>query len=283
MIEIKNISKQYKHVQALDNVTFNFEQGKIYGLLGRNGAGKSTLLKIISNRIFASEGNAFLDGESVTENENVRTKLYCMTEENLYPNLKVKEIFNWTSEFYDDFDLERAYRYAKQFDLDTNKKMNALSTGYKSICKLVIALSFDMPYLIFDEPVLGLDANHRELFYKLLLEAYEDNEKTIIIATHLIEEVANLIEDVVIIDKGKILLQDSVESVMSKGYSISGSIHDVDEYCINQNVIGVDELGGMKVAYIMGEIDVEKRHDRLNISNMNLQKLFVKLTENGGA
>lgn len=280
MIEIKSVSKQYKKTEALNNVSFAFEKGKIYGLLGRNGAGKSTLLKIIANRIFATSGSVYIDNELATENINMQKKIYCMTEENLYPNIKVKDIFKWTNEFYDCFDLGRAYQYAKQFELDINKKINALSTGYKSICKLVIALSFDMPYIIFDEPVLGLDANHRELFYKLLLETYYENqEKTVIIATHLIEEIASLIEEVVIIDKGKIILQDSVESLMAKGYSIWGLEKDVDKYCKDQKVIGIDELGGMKIAYIMGEVKEKELDGKLQISTMNLQKLFVKLTE----
>ncbi|MEG0593491.1 MAG: ABC transporter ATP-binding protein, partial [Coprobacillus sp.] len=201
-------------------------------------------------------------------------------EENLYPNLKVKDIFEWTNQFYDNFDFDKAIDYANKFELDINKKMNALSTGYKSICKLVIALSFDMPYIIFDEPVLGLDANHRELFYKLLLDNY-DEDKTIIIATHLIEEVANLIEDVVIIDKGKILLQDSVESIMQQGYSVAGVGEEVDRYCAGEKVIGIDQLGGMKIAYIMGDVKEENLQGKLQVSSMNLQKLFVKLTESG--
>lgn len=281
MIEINNISKQYKNVQALNDVSFNFEAGKIYGLLGRNGAGKSTLLKIISNRIFATKGKVTINGECVVENTNIHELLYCMTEENLYPNLKVKDILKWSNEFYEHFNLEKAYQYAEDFKLNTNKKFLSLSTGYKSICKLVIALSFDIPYLIFDEPVLGLDANHRELFYKLLLKTYEEHEKTIIIATHLIEEVANLVEDIIIIDKGKVLLKDSVENLLTKGYSISGLENDVNEYCKNENIIGCDDLGGMKIAYVMGYIKEDKLHDRLHVSSMNLQKLFVKLTEGG--
>lgn len=281
-IEIKNVTKQYKDVMALNDVSFQFEFGKIYGLLGRNGAGKSTLLNIISNRIFANNGHVFIDELSAFENMQVQEKLYCMSEADLYPNLKVKDILLWTSRFYNTFDLNKAYKMAKEFGLDTNKKMNALSTGYKSISKLIIALSLDVPYVIFDEPVLGLDANHRELFYKLLLQSYEEKEKTIIIATHLIEEVANLIEDVIIIDKGKVLLDDSVENVMAKGYSIAGSVVDVDTYCEGEKVIGIDELGGMKIAYIMGEMNEEKLHDKLHPSAMNLQKLFVKLTESNG-
>lgn len=281
-IEINHVSKKYKDTLALDQVHFQFEHGKIYGLLGRNGAGKSTLLNIISNRIFASEGTILIDGLDSRDNEQVHELIFCMSEANLYPNLKVKELINWTDQFYDCFDMEKAITLCNQFGLDRNKKINALSTGYKSIFKLIVALSLQVPYVIFDEPVLGLDANHREMFYKLLLEDFEKSQRTIILATHLIEEVAGVIEDIVIIDHGKILLQDSVENLMSKGYSISGLQSDVDTYCQDKNVIGFDELGNMKIAYVLGELDERQLNERLHPSSINLQKLFVKLTENGG-
>lgn len=108
---------------------------------------------------------------------------------------------------------------------------------------MIVALSLNVPYVIFDEPVLGLDANHREMFYTLLLKDYEKNERTIIIATHLIEEVANIIKEVVVIDKGKLLLQKDVGSLLEMGYSVSGLTAEVDAYCQDKNVIGYDELG----------------------------------------
>lgn len=132
-------------------------------------------------------------------------------EEIIYKkDLKIKEHFRWINRFYDCFDLNKALTIAKMFDLDINKKFRSLSKGYQSIFKLTAALSLNIPYVIFDEPVLGLDANHRELFYELLLQDFENNERTIIIATHLIEEVTNIIEEVVLIDHGKIILQDTV-------------------------------------------------------------------------
>lgn len=278
-IEIKNVSKQYKDTLALDHVTFRLEEGKIYGILGRNGAGKSTLLNIISNRIFASEGEVFIDGETCVENMNMQEKLFCMSEANYYANEKIKNIFKWTNTFYSCFDLEKAMRLAVDFGLNVNKKVNELSTGYKSIYKMIIALSLNVPYVIYDEPVLGLDANHREKFYKYLLTDFSENQKTMIIATHLIEEVSHVIEEVVIIDKGHVLVQDSMENLMAKGYSVAGSIEDVDQYTQGENVIGTDLLGGMKIAYILGDLDDKKMNDKLQISSLSLQKLFVKLTD----
>ena len=282
-IQIKNITKTYNGLTALDNVSFSFEFGKIYGFLGRNGAGKSTLINVIANRIFADEGKVLVDDVPARENMKVQEKIFCMSETDLYDkDLKIKEHFKWINRFYDSFNIDKALEISEKFNLDTDKRFKALSKGYQSIFKLTVALSLNVPYVIFDEPVLGLDANHRELFYDLLLKDYEDGERTIIIATHLIEEVANIIEEVVLIDKGKILLQESVERLLETGYSISGITKEVDDYCTDKNVIGCDELGSLKIAYVLGEKTPLPENSNLQISAMNLQKLFVKLTEKGG-
>lgn len=282
-IQIKNVTKKYNGLTALDNVSFSFEFGKIYGFLGRNGAGKSTLINVIANRIFADEGTVLIDDVPARENMKVQEKIFCMSETDLYDkDLKIKEHFKWINRFYDSFNIDKALEISEKFNLDTDKRFKALSKGYQSIFKLTVALSLNVPYVIFDEPVLGLDANHRELFYDLLLKDYEDGERTIIIATHLIEEVANIIEEVVLIDKGKILLQESVERLLETGYSISGITKEVDDYCTDKNVIGYDELGSLKIAYVLGEKTPLPENSNLQISAMNLQKLFVKLTEKGG-
>ena len=282
-IQIKNVTKRYDNLTAVDNVSFSFGFGKIYGFLGRNGAGKSTLINIIANRIFADSGEVLIDDIPAKDNMQVHEKIFCMSESDLYDtSLKIKDHFKWIERFYDSFDLNKAFEISEKFNLDTSKRFKALSKGYQSIFKLTVALSLNVPYVIFDEPVLGLDANHRELFYDLLLKDYEDNERTIIIATHLIEEVANIIEEVALIDKGKVLLQEKVENLLETGYSISGVAGEVDDYCSDKKVIGYDELGNLKIAYILGEKTPLSPNSNLQISTMNLQKLFVKITEKGG-
>lgn len=278
-IQIRNVTKKYNGLTALDNVSFSFEFGKIYGFLGRNGAGKSTLINIIANRIFADEGTVLIDDIPAKENMQVHEKIFCMSEADLYDkDLKIKEHFKWLNRFYDSFNLKKALEISEKFNLDTEKRFKSLSKGYQSIFKLTVALSLNVPYVIFDEPVLGLDANHRELFYNLLLKDYEDGERTIIIATHLIEEVANIIEEVVLIDKGKILLQESAETLLETGYSISGIAKEVDDYCADKNVIGCDELGSLKVAYVLGEKTPLPRDSNLQISTMNF--IFINYIYN---
>ena len=282
-IRIHDVTKKYGNVTALDHVSLSFEYGKIYGFLGRNGAGKSTLINIIANRIFADSGEVLIDGIPAKENMRAHEKIFCMSEADLYDtSLKVKEHFKWIGRFYDRFDIEKAFRIAEKFELDTNRRFKALSKGYQSIFKLTAALALEVPYVIFDEPVLGLDANHRELFYELLLKDYEQNERTIVIATHLIEEVANLIEEVVLIDRGKVLVQENVGTLLESGYSVTGLAEEVDAYCNGKNVIGSDEAGSLKAAYVLGDRTPLPKNSHLQISAMNLQKLFVKLTEKGG-
>ncbi|HHX60065.1 MAG TPA: ABC transporter ATP-binding protein [Epulopiscium sp.] len=278
-IVINSVSKSYGKVQALDHVSLNFEENKIYGLLGRNGAGKSTLLNIISNRIFSDSGEITINGESACENDNAQRNLYLMSEETYYPEtMKIKDIFKWSLNFYPDFDMNYAIDLARKFKLDLNKKVKGLSTGYSSIFKVIIALAVNAPYTLFDEPILGLDANHRDLFYKVLLENYERKPKTIVISTHLIEEVANIIEDIIIIKDGKILKNEPCEELLSKGYTISGKTSLVDSYMEDKNVIGQDTIGGLKSVYILGDVNKSSIPAELEVTRLDLQKLFIELT-----
>ena len=130
-------------------------------------------------RIFADSGEVLIDGQNARENMKVHEKIFCMSEADLYaPELKVRDHFKWISRFYDSFDMKKALEIGERFQLNVNKKFKGLSKGYQSIFKLTVALSLQVPYVIFDEPVLGLDANHRELFYQLLLEDFENGERT---------------------------------------------------------------------------------------------------------
>ena len=278
VITVKNITKKFKNVVALDNFSVTFEEGKIYGLLGRNGAGKSTLLNLMTNKIFPTDGEILIDGENVLENDNALSKIYCMSEKTPFPDsFKIKNAFKWTKEFFPDFDSDYANSLAKLFDLNLNKRIKGLSTGYNSIFKLIIALAVNTPIELFDGPVLGLDANHRDVFYKELIKKYSESGQTIIISTHLIEEVSSIIEDVVIVKNGKKILDDSAQNVLARGYSVSGSTAKIDEYIKDKEVIGVDVLGGLKTAHIIGTPD-SALPDGVEVTKLDLQKLFIQLT-----
>jgi len=278
-VEVKNVTKTYGKVCALKDINLKFEENKIYGLLGRNGAGKTTLLNIITNRLFSDSGEVLVDGETALENDHAQRKIYLMSEKNYYPQgMKIRNVFKWTQEFFPSFDLDYAKNLARKFGLDTGKKVKELSTGYTSIFKIIIALSVNIPYILMDEPVLGLDANHRQLFYQTLIENYNENPRTIVISTHLIDEVANVIEDIIIIDQGQILRNESCESLLAQGYTVSGSATAIDSYIAGKTMIGSDSLGGLKTAYILGSVNKSELPSGLEISRLDLQRLFIQLT-----
>lgn len=283
-IEINGIEKSYKNekgkrIKVLNDITLKFEENKIYGLLGRNGAGKTTLLNIISNRCFPDDGAITINHEISVENVIAQKQVFMTSEANMYPdNFRVTDIFKWTDKFYPDFNINKAVKISDKFGLDIKKKFKALSTGYKTIAKQITAIANNVPYIFLDEPVLGLDANHRELLYKIIIEEYAENPRTFVIATHLIEEVTNLLEEVIIINDGKIIENDSVENLMQKGYTVTGRAELVDKFIKNKNVIGTDCIGSLKAAYILGTENTMLMPDGLEITGLNLQKLFIVMT-----
>jgi len=283
IIKFNGITKCYKDTKALNNINLTIEENKIYGLLGRNGAGKTTLLNLLTNKIFPTEGDITIDGISVFENDIPLNSMFYMMEKNLYPEgLKVKEIFKWTKEYYPKFDIDYANNLAKKFGLNINKKIKELSTGYGSMFKAIVALASNTNILIFDEPVLGLDANHRDMFYKELIINYSENPKTIIISTHLIEEIEDVLEEVIIIKDGQIIEKKSVEELLSSAYTVSGETSKVDIYLKNKLYVGEETIARFKSATVLeaaqykdnalaNELDLE-------FSNVQLQKLFINLT-----
>lgn len=280
-IEVNDVSKTFKDTEALSHVNLQFEENTIYGLLGRNGAGKTTLLNIINNRLFPNSGTVTLDGELLTENTSALSRCFLTNEGNLYPeSMKVKEAFRWSKEFYPDFDSDYAGKLSDLFELPVKKKIRNLSTGYQSIFKNIIALSVNVPFVFLDEPVLGLDAYHRDLFYKLLIEKYSEHPFTAVISTHLIEEAANIIEHVIVIRKGQIIRNESLDSLLNSSYCLSGPAAQIDAYIQDKtsDIIGTDVLGSLKTVYIVGTPDPHLPSG-LELSRTDLQKLFIRLTD----
>lgn len=278
-IEFQNITKDFGDTRALDHISLTLERNRIYGLLGNNGAGKTTFLSILTNRQLPTDGTVLVDGQTVQNNDEALGKVFMVGEQNLFPeDMKVFQAFNTAQLFYPQFDRAFAENIAKKFGLNLRKKISALSTGYASIFRLVLGLSVNVPYLAFDEPVLGLDAQNRELFYRLLLEKYAENPCTIIMSTHLIAEVAPLIEQTIIIRNGKILKNALTEDLTANAYAVSGPTSLVDAYSAGKHVLAVSMLGGLKTVSIQGHPD-EALPQGLELTKLNLQDYFISLME----
>lgn len=286
-ITVSHLTKEYGPACALRNVSVSIGENKIYGLLGRNGAGKTTLLNLICSRIFPTAGEALLDGGQIRENDEALQKIFCVTEQGLYPDsMKVREAFRWAKEFYPSFDTAYALELTKKFELKTNKRMDSLSTGYSTIVKLILALAVNTPFVLYDEPVLGLDANHRELFYRELLDNYIKHPKTVVISTHIIEEISELLEHVIILKDHTVIVDDSVERLLNGAYCVSGPQAAVEEYARTRKCIGLDRLGAFASAALLGSRGAEEKQEiarlKLEVSPVELQKLFIHLTNGKG-
>ncbi len=282
-IETKHLTMRFGSTVALDDVNLALAPNRIYGLLGRNGAGKTTLLNIIANKLFATSGEALVEGEPATENAAAQAKIFYMTEKNLYPwAMRVKEAFRWAAEFYPGFDRQYADELAKKFALDTRKKIKALSTGYLSIFKAVLALASGAAVLLLDEPVLGLDANHRAIFYRELIARFSEKPCTVVISTHLIDEVAEVLEDAIIIKQGRVLLHQSVEELLHTACAVSGEASAVDSFTTGRIVIAMETMGRFKTATLHEALDEVSmalaRELNLDVTPATLQKLFIDLT-----
>lgn len=282
-IELKNVSKSFGGVKALSDVSVSFGGGKIYGLLGSNGAGKTTMLNIITNRLYADSGEVLIDGERAPGRDRALGKVYMMAEQNLFPDsMKVKAAISVTADFIPGFDTELALELGKKFGLPLNKKVKALSTGYASILRIVLALSAGTPYVIFDEPVLGLDAQHRDMFYRLLMEHCGWGEQTVIISTHLIQEAAPLIEHAVIIKDGEIIRNAPAEELKGAAHTVTGPAGLVDGYTAGRRVLSATSIGGLKTACVEGEPE-GRIPAGLEVSPMGLQDYFISLMNEEGA
>jgi len=278
-IEVKNLTKVYGDTVALDRVSTTFGGDQIYGLLGNNGAGKTTLLSIISDRQCPTGGAVFVDGEPVQNNDSALGRIFMVGEQNLFPdNMRVHKGFDAAQLFYPGFDRAYAEAAAQKFGLNTKKKIKSLSTGYASIFRLILGLSVSTPYVIFDEPVLGLDAQHRDMFYRMLMERYGTHPATFILSTHLIAEVAGLIGHTVIIRGGRIIKDAPTESLTAEAYSVSGPANKVDGYLVGKNVLSVNTLGGLKTASVQGQPE-SCLPEGLELSQLNLQDYFISLME----
>lgn len=282
-IETRELTKRYGKTLALDHVNLMLEPNRIVGLLGRNGAGKTTLLNMVANKLFATAGEALVFGEPAAENDRAQARIYYMTEKNLIPPaMRVRDAFRWTGEFYRGFDRAYADALAAKFALDTKKKAKELSTGYTSVFKAVLALASGAEILIFDEPVLGLDASHRALLYRELLARYGERPCTVVISTHLIDEVADVIEEAVVIKSGRVAAHGSVESLLAAAYTVSGEAGAVDGFTAGKPVIAAETMGRFKSATVReapGPGDAAKaREANLDIAKPSLQKLFIDMT-----
>ncbi|WP_270641985.1 ABC transporter ATP-binding protein [Paraclostridium sordellii] len=226
MIEVKNATKKYKKVKALDNISFEIHEGKITCLLGINGVGKSTVLKAICGLIKLDSGEIFIDGEKI-DNKIYDKVAFVPDVDNYFVQFTIKEIFEFMKTFYKNWDDKKAYEMLNLFNLTDDRKILNLSKGNIARVKIILGFSQNAKYTILDEPFSGIDIFKREDFLKVMTK-YITDEQSIIITTHEISEIEMIADDVILIDDGRVSLVFNAEKTREEeGKSIIDKMSEV--------------------------------------------------------
>ena len=283
-LECKGIVKKFGSNEVLHGIDLTLEQGKIYGLIGRNGAGKTTLLSIASGQNPATKGEITVDNLKVWDNQDALDKICFSRELNITAGnqgvggLKVKDYLKAAQTYFPNYDKALEARLIKEFELDVKKRLSKLSKGMLSMVTIIVALASRAPYTFFDEPVAGLDVVARETFYKIALEEFAESGRTFVISTHIIEEAADIFEEVLFLDKGQIILKENTQELVERVVHVSGKEEDVDAICEGRKVYHVEKIGRSKAATVMLEPGEElKNTPDVTVQPMNLQQIFVAM------
>ena len=281
MIELKQVTKQYGQATVLKNITLTVDEPGIYCLLGRNGAGKTTLLKSIAGYQNITSGTIQVDGKPITTS-TLDTGVSYIENFAKHFNLPVRKLLRIASEVNPNYDYDFASEMMERFELDGKKKFNHLSLGMKTMVSTIICLASNKEVILLDEPVLGFDAIMRVEFYDMLTESFQKHPRIIIVSTHIIEEIAKTIQKLIIIDKGSVRFFDTLQSVETKAFRVSGLQKDVEAGTRGLHIIGQDTVGGLVTSYIFD--NPPEQAASLEIHPLSLQDFFIQMVgHKGGA
>ncbi|THV30765.1 ATP-binding cassette domain-containing protein [Glycomyces paridis] len=280
-VNLRDVTLKYGDADALADVDLTLEAGKIYGLLGRNGAGKTSLLSLIAAFRRPTGGDVLVGGEPVWENAPVVSRVALVREGGDFDDADTVKDVLASGELRPSFDPDYAAKLADKFELPLKKKVRELSRGKRSVLAAVTGLAARAELTMFDEVHLGMDAPTRDAFYKELLAEYMDRPHTVVLSTHLIDEVANYLEEVVIVDRGRVLVHQPVETLQGRGATLTGAADRVDELTEGLELLAEQRLGGTKsatVAALDADLRARAAAAGVEIGPVGLQDLFIHLT-----
>lgn len=285
VLSCDKLTKKYGRTYALRDLDMQLEENVIYGLLGRNGAGKTTLLNIIAGGIFANDGTIEVRGKKLGKGALPEDFCFVREKNKLFGGARLIEVLQFAANFHPNWDWTYAHKLLQTFRLDPNKKIKQLSRGTESLVGNIIGLASRAALTLFDEPVLGLDVLMREWFYKELLEDYAIHPRTILLSTHLIDEIVPVAERVYIIDEGSLLLHDEMNRIRMAAYLIRGNSDAVASFTEGKRVLHTESYGHGKLAAIFEKLNdgdrLQARQLDITIENLTLQKFFSYLIKGG--
>lgn len=226
VLEIKNVHKKYLSHSVLEGVGFSIPRGKIVGLLGPNGCGKTTILKLISGLLQLDEGEIRING--ICPGQQTKSMISYLPERSYLNDwMKISDILNLFSDFYADFDRERAEQMLTDLKISKEEKLKTMSKGTKEKVQLILVMSRRASLYLLDEPIGGVDPATREYILHTILKNFDENS-SILITTHLIQDVETIFDQVLFLNQGKIVIDGEVDEIREKyGKSIDGLFREV--------------------------------------------------------
>lgn len=278
-ISLSGLTRRYRDHLALDDVTVDVTGPSITGLLGRNGAGKTTLMRIVAGQELPSAGTVRVLGANPVQHEDVLRRMLLLREDQVYPDISVRHVLRVASWCCPNWDAEFADSLLRDFALPTRRRVNKLSRGMRSALAAVIGLAARAEVTLFDEPTAGLDAVARQLFYDRMLADYTERPRTIVLSTHLIDEVADLLERVVVLDSGRVVLDASADDLRGTATRVSGPTINVREFVAGRQSWGGRSLGSQTSVIVTGELGDQDRlwarQHHLSLQPLSLQQFVV--------
>ena len=226
VLEIKNVHKKYLSHSVLEGVGFSIPRGKIVGLLGPNGCGKTTILKLISGLLQLDEGEIRING--ISPGQQTKSMISYLPERSYLNDwMKISDILNLFSDFYADFDRERGEQMLTDLKISKEEKLKTMSKGTKEKIQLILVMSRRASLYLLDEPIGGVDPATREYILHTILKNFDENS-SILITTHLIQDVETIFDQVLFLNQGKIVIDGEVDEIREKyGKSIDGLFREV--------------------------------------------------------
>lgn len=286
ILRVENVNRRFRATKALTDLSLAIPDGQIVGLLGRNGAGKTTLMRIVGGMLRPNDGQVTVDGETVYNRARALGKLCMIGDTPDFGNLsKPRDLFFVCQGLFPAWDQPYAEALLARFDLPAKRRVRTYSRGMQTALLLCVGLASGARLTVFDEPSLGLDAVMRERFYDLLVEEKRRHpQRTFLVSTHLIDEVAHILDYAIMIDAGHKLCEGTVEA-LGRGYlSVSGAPEAVREVTDGLSAIKEEELAGTLVRHVQLPSPADGQRiaadSRVRTAPVSLQRIFVFLTEN---
>ena len=222
LLEIKHVCKSFGRKEILKDVNLTISGGKIVGLLGKNGVGKTTLIKLINDLLVPTSGEILVNGNPIGV-QSKKVISYLPERTYLNKSMKVSEALSLFSDFYEDFDREKAEKLLKDLNLDPNMTLSKMSKGMQEKVQLVLVISRKADLYILDEPLGGVDPATRDYILDTILNNFNENA-SVLISTHLIADIERILDEVIFIDDGRIVLQSETDVLRQKE---NGSIDEI--------------------------------------------------------